>query len=199
VSTAAPISRLGWRLLPAVVAGAAMVIAASVAIQALRSHPGLVSVGTDPAPVAAVAGQPWEMTVFPVGTRGGLSKPQRARFKAQRTHVTKVVRKVFGVLTGSPGFEVTVKEHFSRDAALSLMRTKAGLPEDTTRVDIRRRKASIGIQGSPPRTAAARVKVRAIAEVGGREIAWSDRATLWMEKTKRGWVVIAFDLKRDRL
>lgn len=198
MSTAAPMSRLGWRLLPAVIAGAAMVIAASVTIDALRNHPGLVSSADGPTRVATIDAVPWDMKVFPVGSKAGLTKIQRRRFEAQRSHVTKVVRKVFGVLAGEPGLDAIVDKHFTSDAAKALSRTKVAVPTDATSVVIQRRKSSIGIQGTPPRTAAARVIVSATAEIGGRSVSWTDRATLWMERSKRGWLIIAFDLERDR-
>lgn len=198
MSTAAPTTRLGWRLLPAVIAGAAMVVAASIAIQALRAHPVVVSRRDAPGPLAAIDATRWDVRVFPVGTHGGLSKPQRKRFEAQRASVTKIVRKVFGALAGEPGLDAIVAKHFTSDAARALFKAKAALPRGTTKVELGRRAASIGIQGTPPRAAAARVKVSGAAEIEGRSYRWSDRATLWMQRGKSGWRVVAFDIKRSR-
>lgn len=199
MSTAAPGSRLGWRLLPAVIAGAAMVVAASIVIQALRAHPIVISRRDAPAAaVAEIDATRWDMRVFPVGTHGGLSKPQRKRFEAQRVKVAKIVRKVFGALAGEPGLDAIVSKHFTPAAAKALVRTKAALPRGTTKVELGRRSASIGIQGTPPRAAAARVKVSGRAEIEGRSYKWSDRATFWMRRGKSGWRVIAFDLRRSR-
>ncbi|MGH2756483.1 MAG: hypothetical protein ACRDI3_01700 [Actinomycetota bacterium] len=203
MSTAAPSSRLGWRLLPAVIAGAVMVIVASVTIDALRSNPGVIPIpgAAGGAPVvraASIDAPAWDMRVFPVGTRGGLSKIQRRHFEAQRPAVAKIVRKVFGAMAGERGLDEIVALHFTKDAARALARSDVAVPANATRVVIRRRKASIGIQGTPPNTAAAEVTLSAKAEIGSRVVRWSDRATLWLERSKRGWRVIAFDLVRDR-
>jgi hypothetical protein len=180
-----------------------MVIVASVTIDALRSNPDLVSVlpgapAAAPGAPATVDGPAWDMRVFPVGTRAGLSKIQRRHFEAQRPAVTKIVRKVFGAIAGERGLDEIAARHFTKDAARALTRSKVSLPADATRVVINRRKASIGIQGTPPRTAAARVTLSAKAAIGDRTVRWSDRATLWLERSKRGWRVIAFELVRDR-
>jgi hypothetical protein len=178
-----------------------MVIAASIVIDALRSNPELL-VAPDPVaePVApaAIEAPAWDMRVFPAGTRGGLTKIQRRRFEAQRPEITKIVRKVFGAIAGERGLNALVARHFTKDAARALLRAKVAVPAGADTVVIQRRKASIGIQGTPPRTAAARITLRAKAEVGPRTVRWSDRATLWLERSKRGWQVIAFDLIRDR-
>jgi hypothetical protein len=202
MSTAAPNTRLGWRLLPAVVVGAAMVIVASLTIDALRSNPDIIAAPAAPGAAAvapaSVDAPAWDMRVFPVGTRAGLTKIQRRHFEAQRPAVTKIVRKVFGAIAGERGLNEIVGVHFTKDAARALTRSHVSLPAEATRVVINRRRASIGIQGTPPRTAAARVSLRAKAEVGSRTVQWTDRATLWLERSKRGWHVIAFDLVRDR-
>lgn len=198
MSTAAPVSRLGWRLLPAVVAGAVMVVAASITIDALRDHTGLVSPGGRQIAAPTVAGEAWKIAAFPVGTRGGLTKKQRARFEAQRPQVAKIVRKVFGAVAGEPGVDALVNKHFTPAAATALRRRDIAIPRRATSVTFDRRVASIGIQGTPPRTAAARVALKATAVIDGRSVTWHDRATVWLERGKSGWRVIAFDFTRKR-
>ncbi len=186
MSTAAPTTRLGWRLLPAIVAGALAVVAASITIEALRDHSGEVTRGGNHAlPVAVAALPTWDMKVFPVGTGGGLTKAQRARFDTQRFELTKVVRRVFDAWLLNRSRPEMLKRHFSDTALRAAEKMDLALKEEATIVA---RKARIGVEGGVPTSAAAEIKIEGDS--------WVDRATLWIRKHHDGWRVIAFDLKR---
>ncbi|MDQ3962921.1 MAG: hypothetical protein M3277_03285 [Actinomycetota bacterium] len=186
MSTTAPTTRLAWRLLPAIVAGALAVVAAGITIEALRDHSGTVTRGgNDVLPVAVASLPSWDMQVFPVGTGGGLTKAQRARFDTQRFELTKVVRRVFDAWLLDRSRPAMLKRHFSDTALRAAEKIDLALKEGATIVA---RHARIGIEGGVPTSAAAEIKIEGDS--------WVDRATLWIRKHHDGWRVIAFDLKR---
>ncbi len=186
MSTAAPTTRLGWRLLPAIVAGALAVVAASIAIEALRDQADVVTRGGhDTLPVAVASLPAWDMKVFPVGTSGGLTKAQRARFETQRFELTKLVRRVFDAWLFNLARPEMLKRHFSATALRAAEKMDLALKQEATIVA---RKARIGVEGGVPKSAAAEITIEGDS--------WVDRATLWIRKHHNGWRVIAFDLKR---
>lgn len=186
MSTAAPTTRLGWRLLPAVLAGAVAVVAASISIEALRDHSGVLSRGGSEALPVAVAALPrWDMKVFPVGTGGDLTKAQRARFDSQRFELTKLVRRVSDAWLLNRSRPEMIERHFSEAARRAAEKVNLRLKNGAT---ILERRARIGLEGGVPTSAAAEIKIRGES--------WTDRVTLWVRKHDDGWRVIAFDIKR---
>lgn len=173
--------------MPAVVAGAVAVVAASITIEVLRDHSGVIARGgSEPVPVAVASVSRWDMTVFPVGTGGGLTKAQRARFESQRIEVTKLVRRVFDAWLLNRARPEMIERHFSEVARRAAAKVDLALKEGATIVA---RDARIGLEGGVPTSAAAEVKIKGDS--------WTDRATLWIRKHDDGWRVIAFDLKRE--
>ena len=187
MSTAAPTTRLGWRLLPAVLAGAVAVVAASVTIEALRDHSGVITRGGgDALPVITALLPSWEMKVFPVGHRSSLTKAQRARFDSQRFELTKLVRRVSDAWLLNRSRPEMIERHFSEVARRAAEKVNLTLKEGAT---ILERRARIGLEGGVPTSAAAQIKIRGDS--------WTDRVTLWIRRHDDGWRVVAFDVKRD--
>lgn len=186
MSTVAPAARLGWRLLPAVLAGAVAVVAASITIATLRDHSGVIARGGRGAAVPVAGALPsWDMQVFPVGTGGGLTKAQRARFDAQRFEVTKLVRRVFDAWLLNHSRDAMIQRHFSETAQRAAAKLDLTLKEGAS---ILAREARIGMVGGVPTSAAAEVRIKGDS--------WIDRATLWIRKHEDGWRVVAFDVDR---
>lgn len=186
MSTVAPAGRLGWRLLPAVVAGAVAVTAASITIAALKDRSNVIARGDGGAvPVVGVALPSWDMRVFPVGTGGGLTDAQRARFDSQRFEVTKLVRRVFDAWLLDRARDEMIQRHFSEAAQRAAAKLNLRLKEGAV---ILARDARIGLEGGVPTSAAAEIKITGDS--------WIDRATLWIRKHDDGWRVVAFDIDR---
>lgn len=183
MSITAPSLNLGWRLLPAVLAAAIAIVGASFGIAALRDEAPGSGNGTGGVVAAEVVA--WDLKVFPVGTGGGLTRAQRARFESQRGEVTKIVRRVFDawVLGLDNGM---IKKHFISAAINDAQKVDVTPPKDA--FEILARTARIGIEGGVPRTAAADVTVKGDG--------WKARYTLWMERSEQGWKVVAFDIDR---
>ena len=186
MSIVAPTTRLGWRLLPAVVAGAVAVVAASITIAALRDHSGIIARGGNGEVPVAIGTLPrWDMKVYPVGTGGGLTKAQRARFDAQRFEVTKLVRRVFDAWLLNKSRSEMIATHFSEEARRAAEKLDPTLKDGAT---ILERGARIGLEGGVPTSAAAQIRIKGDS--------WMDRATLWIRKHGETWRVVAFDLDR---
>lgn len=180
-------SGLGWRVLPAVVAACATMVAASFVIALTKSDDEGSPSDPPRVPSTIEASAPaWKMRVFSVGTPKKLTKAQRWRFRTQRREVTKIVRRVFDAWLLGRAPEITINRHFARAAAAKA--ATLDLLIEGPDAAIRRRSARIGIEGGVPRNAAAEVVVRGST--------WRDRATLWMHRGDNGWKVIAFEVDR---
>ncbi|HWC15313.1 MAG TPA: hypothetical protein VG929_12090 [Actinomycetota bacterium] len=203
MSVVAPSPRLGWRLLPAVVAAAAAVVAASLAIAAVRDHPAATAVRRAVAgrPVtAAVVAKPWRIATFSVGATvvpERLSRPARRRLEAQKPRVRRVARAVAHAVTlAPPDGPAGVGRFLTAAAARSFARTAPGLPKNARDVTAFDRFGRIGLQAPRFDTAVAHLHVKTRALVGERRARWNDTVTLWLTRRERAWKVIAFDIDR---
>jgi hypothetical protein len=198
LSTVAPSPRLGWRLLPGVLAAAVAVISASLLIATLRDHPTLLTRGDVSAPTApAITAAPWKTEMYAVGSSGGLSKAARKSFDRQRAQLRPVVRNVAGAIGLEAGrLKPWLKALLTPATARAISEVKHGLPGAASSVEVTRRTARVGLQAPGFGTAAARVQLDTHALLEGKAVHWRDSIVLWLERAKGGWKVIAFDLDR---
>ncbi len=200
MSTAAPSSRLGWRILPAVLAAAAAVIAASLLIAALRGHPvAIMALGGAQAPPAPAveAITSWVTTAAPVGMHRRLDKGQRARFEAQRERVRATVQGLVDASIFEPsGLAAAARTSMTARAATAFRNAPPLVPAKATAVEAIRRSGRIGIQAPAFKTAAATMKVTMRGLVAGRSVKWRNEITLWLERENKTWRVLAFDVER---
>ena len=199
MSTTVPPARLGWRVLPAVLAAVAAVIATSLVIAALRDEPvTVVARGATevPLPVRA-AGPAWDTAAFPVGMHRALDRSQRARFETQRTRVRIVAQGLVEALMLDPASVAAAsRASMTSSAATAIRRATPLVPARATAVEAIRRVGRIGIQAPAFKAAAAELKVTLRATIDGRTVKWRDNVTLWMERDGRTWRVLAFDIDR---
>lgn len=199
MSTTAPPSRLGWRILPAVLTAVAAVIAASLMIAALRDNPVTVFSlgGIDVPPPVAAVGPPWATAAFPVGMHRALDRNQRARFEIQRARVRTVTHDLIDALMLDPSsITAASRASMTSSAAKAIRRAIPLVPARATGVEAIRRVGRIGIQAPAFKAAAAEMKITLRAIVDGRPVKWRDNVTLWMERDGQMWRVLAFDLDR---
>ena len=199
MSITAPPSRLGWRILPAVLAAGAAVIAASLLIAALRDNPvAALSLGSVEVPPPAVAaGHPWDTAAFPVGMHRALDSHQRARFEIQRARVRAVTHDLIDALMLDPStITAASRATMTSSAAKAIRRAIPLVPAHATAIEAIRRVGRIGIQAPAFKAAAAEMKVTLRATVDGRPVKWRDNITLWMERDGKTWRVLAFDVDR---
>jgi hypothetical protein len=141
----------------------------------------------------------WEVRTFPAGGAGvgKLSKREKASVKAQQERLSTLVKDVFDSLFLTPTeVRSVLKERFTSAAAGSLLGSGIGLPDQTANVQIKKRSARVGVHVDSARRAAARVKIAGTGINRGRKVRFSHEATLWLEREKGSWRVIAFDVKQ---
>jgi hypothetical protein len=142
----------------------------------------------------------WEVRTFPAGGAGvgKLSKREKASVNAQRERLSIFVRDVFDALFLTPTeLRPVLKQRFTAAAASSLLDSRIGLPDQTTKVQIKKRSARVGVHVDSARRAAARVAIAGTGMNRGRKVRFSHKATLWLERAKGTWRVIGFDVKQN--
>jgi hypothetical protein len=142
----------------------------------------------------------WKFETFKTATTVKLRKRDLARFRAQRARTKEFVRDLYDALFLTPedkGF--VVEKRFTTRAARSLLGSRAGMPARAERVKTLMRKARIGIQPTALRRAAATVSIRARGVVDGERMRVVHRSTLWLERSRHRWKVIAFEIDQERI
>lgn len=201
MSSIAPSARLGWRLLPAVVAAAIAAIGATLLIGAMRDHPLVKAGTTGPAIGADVAeAAVWHTDAFAVGTGKHLTKKESARFTKQKERVRVAVRDLADALALDPGrLPDAVDRLMTKGAALSMLKAAPAMPKGAEAITALKRTGRIGIQAPHFAAASAEVKVVMQGSFEGRVIKWQNHITFWLERSDGEWRVIAFDLDRGQL
>ncbi|MGH2787504.1 MAG: hypothetical protein ACRDJV_06290 [Actinomycetota bacterium] len=140
---------------------------------------------------------PWRIKIKPTGTVAKVTRADRKRFGAQRPRLANLVRDVYDALFLFPSRQKKViHKHFARHAAREVMSSKVGVPGRADLVQTRKRVASIGLQPNGAHVAAARVVVRVKGRIGARVFRLAHRGTLWVERSKRVWKVVGFEVSQ---
>ena len=202
MSSIAPSARAGWRLLPAVIAVATAVIAASLLIAVIRSHPLVAATGAEPGALGpdVAAAAVWRTDSFPVGASGKLTKTESARFLNQKDRVRATVRDLSDALVVDPArLRRAAGRVMSAPARTSLLELAPTLPKGAEAITVMKRTGRIGIQAPAFAAAAARMKIVMNATIDGRTVSWRDDFTFWLHRSQGSWQVIAFDVDRTPL
>ena len=201
MSIVAPSPRLGWRLLPGVVAAALAVVVAALLMAALREHPPAAALQREaqtPPAVPRVVAAPWRVAGFSVGAGLELSKKDKARFETQKPRARRVARAIAHSLTlGSPATVDKIDGFLTAAVARSIRRSAPGVPKNATDVTAVDRWGQIGLQAPRFNTAVANLRVKARAVVKERTVRWEDRVTLWLTRDNNAWKAIAFEIDRN--
>ena len=200
LSSIAPSPRLGWRLLPGVVAAAVAVMGASLLIQTLRSHPIVVAPDRGSAPVEAVVmdAPPWGTSATPVGALGKLSKKERASFDIHRARVRATVTELADAVALHPQGKLSdiAGRLMSGSAARSMSEHAPVLPKGAEGIEIIRRSGRFSVQAPRFGAAAAQLHVVMRATVQDRLVKWRNDYTFWLQRAEGKWRVISFDIDR---
>lgn len=143
---------------------------------------------------------PWKIETFPVRYRTPMKKKDRTALKDQRPRLRKTLRELYGTMFLKPGrMNQVIRSSFAEPAAKEYRRSKAGLPKNAHDVRILARRARIGIDAVSARRAAANVVVRARGASGKKTFGIEHHASLWLEREKGHWRVIAFEIDQGPL
>lgn len=195
MSIAAPDEKRPWAL-AGVAASLVLLLAAGLVFLDLPGEQ-LLSRGGRDAPSVTGAALPqarWEIKTHPAGVMKKVTKAQGERIARQRPQVAAVVKRVYDAMFLRPGrLQESLRRNFTAAAATALRRSGATVAEPGI-VTTKKRSARIGIQAAGgPTLAVATVSVRAsLADNPLRRI--THDSTLWMERRKTGWKVVAFQV-----
>lgn len=200
MSSIAPSARLGWRLLPGVIAAAVAIVGAGLMIQALRAHPIVVAGPGQPASAANTVadGVPWRTDARPVGAGRKLTKTERARFGVQKDRVRKTVRDLADAIAMHPtsNLSQSARRLMTGAAAGSLLKQVPAMPKGAEAVAIVERAGRIGVQSPRFAAAVAQLHVVTRATINDRVIKWRDDYRFWLQRDNKKWRVISFELDR---
>ena len=177
-----------------------LALLALIGALALKNQRAGSSSPVDPGATVAAPGieQPaWDMRTFPAGTVGKPTKAQVDAVAAESDSVQGMVRDVYDALWLKPGtLDQVMAGSFEPAAAKAIKAARVGLPQGAADVQIVKRKASIGIDATGAKTAAARVIV--VAQGESKKGSWKmhHAANLWLQRQGNAWKVIAFDYKQ---
>jgi hypothetical protein len=144
---------------------------------------------------AKIKQAPWRIRTQPVGSVAKVTRADKQRLKAQRPRLTTLVKDVYDSLFLFPSRKKAVlRKHFVRRAARRVLSSNAGISPRAERVRTWSRRANIGIQPNHAAAAAVKVYVHATGMVGRRVFRLVHRATLWLQRSKRGWKVVGFEV-----
>jgi hypothetical protein len=140
---------------------------------------------------------PWRIKIRPTGTVAKVTRADKKRFKAQKPRLANLVRDVYDALFLFPSRQrKVIRKHFDGAAGHKVMSSKAGVPGRAESVQTRKRVASIGLQPNGADAAAARVVVRVKGRIGAKVFHFAHRGTLWLERSKRVWKVVGFEVSQ---
>lgn len=150
-----------------------------------------------PTAAPALEQAPWKIEFTAEGRFGKLSKAQREGYSNQKEKVAAVLTGIYEAVYLEPArLDEVVKASFSRDAARSLEAKGLSFPGGATEVKTTRRRAHIGLDSQKANFAVGRVTVFAEATVAERDVNVEHHSTLWLERAKGNWKVIAFDVEQ---
>jgi hypothetical protein len=185
--------------LPLVAAGIALALAVGLLTYVLlqqqtESRGG----GARPAPtIEAPTSLPqarWRVKTVPKGGKR-ISKAEQARVKKRGAKVATVVQTFFDTLFLDPtNTDEIVAATFTRGAAKALARPGVGLPQGAEEVQTLRRRANIILYAETASQAIATVEVRLKGVAEEQAFRLQHAATLWLQRSDKGWRVMAYEI-----
>ncbi|HEX2240012.1 MAG TPA: hypothetical protein VHJ82_02550 [Actinomycetota bacterium] len=149
--------------------------------------------------VTGVQQAPWRIRIHPAGMTRRLSSKSKSLVQAQKGHVRALIRETYDALfLDRTRLADVVDRRFAPKAGSAFMRSKAGFPEEASRIKTTMRRARIGIQASNARHAAGQVVIAARARIDGSLVRIRHTSTLWLQRQSGGWRVVAFEIDQER-
>ena len=175
-------------------------LSAAITSRLLHSEAASSPAPARPAGLAApgIEQAKWRIHSSPAGTLNKPSRAERRRAADAGRRVGAVIKDVYDALYLEPAqLKASVRSHFLRSAGAALLRSRAGLPARARDVQTVVRKIDVSVQVPRTRHAVAEVRVvaKGTAEARFRVV---HRSTLYLERAKSGWRIVAFDLNQSR-
>lgn len=198
VSVVAPLQKRSWVGIAATVTVALLVtVGAALMVQPAKR---LLSRGGTAAEEKApeLEQATWRFDTRSAGATGKITKQQASALRRQRSAIRTTLKSIYnGVFLDPANLRWVLNRHFMPAAATSFKRAGAGVRLAGT-VRTTYRGAEIAMEPvAGVRRAVATVAIRAVDVGRGRRVL--HRATLWLQRPKSTWKVVAFDLAQDPL
>lgn len=145
-----------------------------------------------------IAQAPWRMVAFPASTPGHATKKQKAAVKRAAPGVKDAVQDLYDALTVSRSKFDDVSSRLMPERARNALHGRAIVPFSLSRIKTTKREARIAIDLQTRSAASAHVELAFRAEQGRKRVSFMHDGTLWLQRTKKGWQIIAFDLDQRK-
>ena len=145
-----------------------------------------------------IAQAPWKVHSHPSATFGKPTKKQIKALKRLSPRIGDTVRNVYDALLVSRNQLPKATRRWLAPIAARELRKTPPVPRTLEAIETTRRRASIGVDLSTRKRAAADVQISFRAQQGKKTLRFSHRGTLWLEHSEKGWRVIAFDMLQRR-
>lgn len=142
-------------------------------------------------PEAVIEQVPWKVTAFPAGV-GKPTKKQRMAVRKNESRAGGPVMQVVDALLFEPQALGALSGRAATSGAARALARSNLVPKDLKDVKIIRRVAQVGIDIDGVKRAAAEVMVGYKGSLKGKEVRMTLTAALWLERSKQGWKVVAF-------
>lgn len=193
-----PTQRRVW--IPAMAAGAMAVVVATAALSTRTEAPGRSAPEGVAEGPGTVRQAEWDVDVEIDGVIGGLRPRERQHVRKQGRPVVALIKEVYdGLFLAPEDFRNIARRAFTAQAGHAFGKAGAGAPERARAIRTTKRAAVVTIDAEGAARAAARVKVKARMKVSGQRIRVAHEGTWWLQKDKRSWKVIAFDVDQRRV
>ena len=141
---------------------------------------------------------PWKVDRRVIGPRG--NKAKHAVFRLQAAASADVVKQFYDALLVHPDdFQPFAKKHVAPEAAAALKRSNIATGAVLNRVQALRQAAHVSIQAPSASRAAVNVAIKLRALAGEKRVRLRHLSTLWLERDRGRWQVIAFEAEQRRI
>ena len=137
---------------------------------------------------------PWKLVAYPASSPGKATPKQKKAVKKAATKVKNVVRDLYDALTISRGQLKEVSARLMPEKARDTLRARPLVPFSLSAIKTLRREGRIAIDLTTRTSASAKVQLSFRADEGKKRLFLSHEGTLWLERGKDGWQIIAFNL-----
>jgi hypothetical protein len=141
---------------------------------------------------------PWKMVAVPAQGPGKATKKQRRAVRKAAPGVKHTVQDLYDALTVSRERFDEVSRRLMPRPARNELRGRTLVPYSLERVKTVERRARIAIDLTRRSSAAAQVQLAFKATNGKQRLDYIHDGTLWLERGKKRWRVIAFDVRQRK-
>ena len=142
---------------------------------------------------------PWKMVAYAAQEPGAPTGKQKKAVRRAGRGVKHTVQDLYDALTVSRDKFDEVSRRLMPKPARNELQGRTLVPFDLERIKTTKREARITIDVTRRISAAAHVQLAFLADSGKKRVFFQHRGTLWLERGKKRWRVIGFDLEQRKI